>query len=73
MIPLLHNVPSVYYEYIVRIPDSGQPVGDHQSGPVCHKPVHPMLNMFLRPGIHRAGGLIQNEDLIVRQDGSGNG
>ena len=46
-------------------------MGDDKAGPALHQPVHGVLNLLFRSGIHRGCGLVQNHDLIVREDGSG--
>ena len=48
-------------------------MGDDKAGSALHQVIHCLLNLLLCPGIHGGGRLVQNHDLIVRQNGTGNG
>ena len=48
-------------------------MSDNKAGPSFHQVIHSALYPFLGPGIHRGSGFIQDQDLIVCQDCSGNG
>ena len=52
----------------VGIAHGGETVGDDKGGAVRHQTVHAVLDVLLRAGVHRAGGLVQNQD---RRPGDG--
>ena len=48
-------------------------MGDDKAGAALHQAVHGGLDALLGAGVHTAGGLIQNQDAVVGQDGAGDG
>ena len=62
MIPPLDDLPVLQHHDGVGIPYGGKPVSDDKGGPVRHESVHAPFDVFFRPGIHRAGGLVQDQD-----------
>ena len=68
MVSPFHDFPVLQHQNGVGVADRGQTVSDHQGGTVGHQPVHALLDVFFRPGIHGRGRLVQNQD-----GGPGNG
>ena len=66
-IAVLHNQDQI------RVLDGGKPVGNDETGPASHQVIHSLLNPGFGSGIYGTGGLIQDQYLIVRQYGAGNG
>ena len=73
MVALLHDVAVLHHQDEVGVLDGGEPVGDDKAGAALHQVGHGVLDEVLGSGIHRGGGLIQNHDLVVGQDGPGDG
>ena len=73
MIALLYDVSVFHDQNQIRILDGGKPVGNDEAGPSLHQIIHGLLNLDLCSGIHRGGGLIQDHDGAVAQNGSGYG
>ena len=46
---------------------------DHKAGAALHQAVHGGLDALLGTGIHAAGGLVQNQDAVICQNGAGDG
>jgi len=61
------------HQDLVGVADGAQPVGDDQAGAVCHKRTQALLDKQLGARIHRAGGLVQDEDARVLEDGPSDG
>ena len=55
----------------VGVPHGGETVGDHEGGPFCHQTVHALLDVLFRSRIDGARRFIEDQDLRVSQDGSG--
>ena len=55
----------------LRVPDRGEPVGNHKHGSAGHQRVHAPLNEFLRSGVDGGGCLVQNQHRRVGAGGSG--
>ena len=70
---LLHNVAISHHKDEVGIPDGGKTVCDHKAGAALHQAVHGGLDALLGTGIHAAGGLVQNQDAVICQNGAGDG
>ena len=62
MITALDDLSVLQHHDGVGVPHGGEPVGDDKGGPVRHEPVHAPLDVLLRPGIHGACGLVQDQD-----------
>ena len=72
MSALLDDVAVFHDEDQVRIADGGEPVGDDEAGPSFHQVIHGFLDKHLCPCIHGAGCFIEDQDLRIRQDRTGN-
>ena len=70
---LLDNIAILHNQNQVSILDSGKPVGNDKACSSLHQVIHSLLNLDLCSGIYRRSSLIQDQDLIVRQDCSCNG
>ena len=70
---LLDDVAVPHHKDEVCVPDGGQAVGDDEAGTAAHQVVHCGLDALFGAGIHAAGGLIQDQDAVVGQDGAGDG
>ena len=70
---LLHDVPVLHHQDHVRIPDGGEAVGDHERGAVRAQGCHGLLDQHLRTGVHRGGGLVQDQQGGIGQEGTGDG
>lgn len=73
MAPLLDNLPILQHGYHVRALDGGQPVSHHDGGPPLHDPVERLLDHPLRLDVEGAGGLVEQQDGRVFDDGSSDG
>ena len=58
---LLDDVAVAHHQDEVGVPDRREPVGDDEGGPVLGQPVHGVLDDPLGPGVHGAGGLVQDQ------------
>ena len=56
----------------VRVAEGGQALGNHKAGSSFGERVHGLLYLDLRAGIHRGGGLIQDQHRCVLHHGAGN-
>ena len=57
----------VQHDDLVGIAHGGEPVGDHQHGPVLHQAIDRLLDQSLRFGVEGAGGLVEDQDRRVAQ------
>lgn len=57
----------------VSIADGGEAVGDDDGGSADHDAVEGLLDAFLGLGVEGAGGLVEEEDGGVLDNGSGDG
>ena len=57
----------------VGVLDGGKPVGDDEGGAVFHQAVERVLDLALGLGIHRGGGLVQQQDRRVLEQRAGDG
>ena len=57
----------------VRLLHRGQPVSDHQGGPLLHQPVECLLNGEFTLSIQCASGLVEQENSRIAQQSAGNG
>ena len=51
----------------------GEAVGDDQRGAALHEPLERLLDQVLALGVEGAGGLVEDEDARVLEDGAGDG
>ncbi len=63
----------VDHQDLIRVADGAQAVRDHEARPALHEAKHGLLDVQLRARVHAAGGLVQDEDGGIRQDGAGDG
>ena len=70
---LLHNVAVPHDENQIRVLNGGEAVGDDEAGAAFHQIGHGLLDEVLGAGIHGGGGLVQNQNLVVGQNGPGDG
>lgn len=73
MCALLDDIAVLQHQNQVGVFDGGQPVGDDKAGAVFRQPVHGLLGDELCAGIHRGGGLVQNQHGIALNHGPGDG
>ena len=59
--------------HLVRIADGGQAVGDDEAGAAVHQAQQRFLDSGFGARVHAGGGLVQDEDARVGQDGAGDG
>ena len=67
----LNNPSSVHNNDFIRISDGGETVGNNQTGAVFHQIDHGILNVLLCACIHRGGCFIQNQNLGICQNCTG--
>ena len=60
-------------DHVVGISNGGEAMGDDKTGSALHQAQKRFLNAGLGSCIYAGGGLIQNEDARVCQDGAGDG
>ena len=63
--------PIFHYKNIIRQPDRGKAVADEQNHAVLKHLPEGLKHLVFRPGIHPAGGFIQNDQLGLAQKGPG--
>lgn len=73
MRPLFDNLPVIYNQHLVCIPDRSETVGDNKAGPPFHEPQKRLLDMCLSAGVYTACRFIQDQYARVCQDGPGYG
>ena len=56
---------------LVRVADRGEAVRDDDRGPVTGEPGDGLLDQRLRLRVDRGGGLVEDEDGGILEDGSG--
>ena len=60
-------------DHLVGVADGAQAVGDHEAGAALHQAQQRLLDARLGAGVDAAGGLVQDQDGRVGQDGAGDG
>jgi len=60
-------------EELVGLADRAQAVGDDEGGTAVHEAQQPLLDLLLGARVDAAGGLVEDEDARVGQDGAGDG
>ena len=73
MVALFDDIAVAHDQNEVGAANGRQTVGDDEAGTAFHEGIHGLLDLDLSTGIDAGGGLIENEDLGVGQDGTGNG
>ncbi len=71
--PDLHDAPGVQDHEPVGVPEGGEAVRYREGGPPLHQPADGLLDLFLGLHVHGGGGLVQDQDLRVVEDGAGQG
>ena len=69
----LDDVALLHDHDLVGVADGGETVGDDEAGPVLHQLDHGVLDLLLRAGVHTGGGLVQNQDLRIAEEGPPDG
>lgn len=73
MAALLDNVPTLHDQDDVSSPDGGEPVCDDEAGSAFSQGIDGTLYERLRASVDGTCGLVQNQDVRLRQEGPGNG
>ena len=73
MVAAFHNPPGFDHVDAVRLAHGGQAVGDDDGGAVAADHVQRTLDRGLGFVVHRAGGLVQDQDGRVFQNGARQG
>ena len=73
MIAALDHPPTLEHHDLVGVADGAQSVRDGQGGAAGHQVVQRSLQLALRAGVQRRGGLVEHEDRRVHQQGAGHG
>lgn len=71
--PPLYDSAIFQYQYEVRAPDSGEPVGDGDDSTASGKFRNRLLDLAFGFNVNRRGCFVQNNDGRVAQDCSGYG
>ena len=71
MIAGLDDIAVLHDQDQISVTDGGETMGDDKAGAVFHQLVHPFLDQHFRTGIDAAGRLIQDEDLRICQECTG--
>ena len=70
---LLHDLPVVNDENLIRLLDRCQPVCDGDDGFAAHQRRERLLDQMFVFGVDAGGGFVQDDDRRVLEDGTGNG
>ena len=70
---LLNDVASMHYDDVVRISDRRQAVGNHNHGSAGRHVVQRLLHDLLCRWVKSAGRFVEQEDVRVGDDGTGDG
>ena len=73
MAALLHNLPLVQHADQISLPDRAESVGNHKHGVLPFELVDGLLHQPFALGVEGAGGFIEDQQLWIAQDGSGQG
>ena len=63
----------IEHHNIVRAADRGKAMGDHENGAPYHQVRERLLHEFFGFGVEFRGGLIENQDWRILQQGAGDG
>ena len=69
----LDDLPVVQHHDLGRRLDGGEAVGDDEAGAPLHEHVQGPLDQLLGRGVHAGGGLVQDQDARVGDEGPGEG
>ena len=67
------DAPALEDEYFVGHAHGAQALGDDEGGPADHQPFQRQLNQALGFGIDARGGVVEQQDARVFQQGAGDG
>ena len=70
---LLDDLAVVDDDDVVRVADGAQAVGDDKGGAAFHQAQEALLNARLGARVDAAGGLVEDEDVGIGEDGAGDG
>src|ERR1019366_10367406 len=70
---LFDDAAVVHHYDRVGIADGRQAVGDDEAGPPASQSCHRLLDEHLRACVHVAGGLVEDENAAVGEEGAGDG
>jgi L-ascorbate metabolism protein UlaG (beta-lactamase superfamily) len=73
MASAFHDASAFQDEDLVGVPYGGEPVGDDEAGPVFHEAVEGLLDQPFGGVVHAGGGLVEDEDGRVFEQGAGDG
>lgn len=68
MVALLDDVPVLHHHDDVGVADRRKPMCDHETRAVGAQVGHRLLDEQLGAGVHRAGGLVEDEDRRLGQE-----
>ena len=68
-----HDASFMEHADLIGIADGGETVGDGHGGAGLHQPFKSILHQTLALGVECRGGLVEDEDGWVLQDGTGDG
>ena len=71
--PALHDPPGIEHQDAVGVGDRGQPMRDDEGGAPGPQPVQRALDAGLGLDIERAGGLVEDQDGRILEDGARDG
>ena len=67
------DAPVVQHQDQVGAAHGAQAVGDDEGGAALHQPVERLLDQLLGLGVHAGGGVVEDQDARVDQQGAGDG
>ena len=73
MVALLDDLARLHHQDGVGVADRREAVGDHEAGAVRAQRRHRLLDEHLGAGVDRAGGLVEDQDRRVGEEGAGDG
>ena len=71
MVSLFNDIAVFHYQYKICISDGGESVGDYEAGSAFHEVIHGFLDLDFGSGVYGAGSFIEDQNLWISQDGSG--
>src|ERR1035438_5008651 len=69
----LHDAALFHHQNLLRAADGGEAMRDHEGGAPFHQVGETLLNGGLGFGIEAAGGLVENQDARIGENGAGDG
>ena len=71
MVSLFDDIAVFHYQDEICVSYGGESVGDYEAGSAFHEVIHGFLDLDFGSGVYGAGSFIEDQDLRVSQDGSG--